>query len=233
VIIPPPAPAPSIVFAPAPAIISAPAPVFFFAPAPAIISAPAPIIEEKKIEKLETETLTVKVFIAPSPIAVTSSSPIDSTTEKKEFKEIELSADPAVDKILMKIAVPKLPQFKGVGPFTFALGLTEQASSKTIKDPQLTIGVKVFSQTPGVCSVSVKFNKSTSKYTISVTGISNGQCKITALDKGNSAKFPTALEIKQTITGVLIKKTVNAKAKKPIPAPKAGTTKVTYKPTQR
>ena len=169
----------------------------------------------------------------PIPIIEVAPSPDELTTQKNDFKSIELPVQLVVEKMLTKIALPKLPMFKGVGPFTFAIGLTDQGSSKSIKDPELAIGVKVFSQTPEICSVNVKFNKSTAKYTISVTGISNGQCKITAIDKGNAEKFPTATEIKQTITGVPTKKTVSAKAKIPTPAPKAGVTKTDYKPSKR
>jgi len=191
------------------------------------------VIDEKKPVKLENETVTVKVVVAPIPVFEATPIPAELTTQKNDVKNIELPVEPVVEKILTKIALPKLPVFKGVGPFTFAIGLTDQGSSKAIKDPELAMGVKVFSQTPEICSVNVKFNKSTSKYAISVTGISNGQCKITAIDKGNSEKFPTATEIKQTITGVQTKKTVSAKSKIPKPAPKTGVTKASYKPSQR
>jgi hypothetical protein len=220
VIIPPAPPAPVIIFVPAP-----PAPAIVFTPAP------PPVTEEKKSEKSESETATVKVLVVPTPLTAVTPIPAELTPLPIDFKDNETFVEPEVEKILTKIAVAKLPIFKGVGPFTFALGLTDQASSKSIKDPDLAIGVKVYSQTPGICSVSVKFNKSTSKYTISVTGISNGQCKITAVDKGNSEKFPTATEIKQTITGVPTKKTISVKAKKPTPAPKAGVKEASYKPS--
>jgi hypothetical protein len=62
-----------------------------------------------------------------------------------------------------------------------------------------------------------------------VTGVSNGQCKITAIDKGTSDKYPTATEIKQTISGITAKKTVSAKAVKPTPAPKAAISKARFK----
>jgi len=150
------------------------------------------------------------------------------TTQSREVKVDE----PVVEKILTKIAVPKLPAFKGTGPFKFALGLTEQTSAAAIKDPDIAIGLKVISQTPTVCRVSTTFNKVTGKYSISVVGLSNGQCRITAVDKGNDEKFPTATEIKQTITGIAVKKTVNAKAVKPTPTPKPGVKKASYKPPQ-
>ena len=132
--------------------------------------------------------------------------------------------------MLTQIAVPKLPTFKGAGPFKFALGLTDKEDSSAIKDPELAVGLKVFSQTPLVCKVSAVFNKATGKYAISVTGISNGQCKITAVDKGSDEKFPTATEIKQTISGIVAKKVVTTKATKPTPAPKPGIKKASYKP---
>ncbi len=148
------------------------------------------------------------------------------TTQSLEVKVDE----PVVGKILTKIAVPKLPAFKGAGPFKFALGLTEQTSAAAIKDPDIAIGLKVISQTPTVCKVATTFSKATGKYSISVVGITNGQCRITAVDKGNDEKFPTATEIKQTISGIAVKKTVSAKAVKPTPTPKPGVKNATYKP---
>jgi hypothetical protein len=132
--------------------------------------------------------------------------------------------------VLTKITVPKLAAFKGTGPFKFAVGLFDQEESKAIKDPELAIGLKVFSQTPLVCKVSATFNKATGKYSISVTGISNGQCRITALDKGNDEKFPSATEIKQSISGISAKKTVSVKGVKPTPAPKPGIKKASFNP---
>ena len=134
-----------------------------------------------------------------------------------------------IEKVLTKISVPKLPEFKGAGPFKFALGLSEQTSSAAIKDPDVAIGLKVISQTPTVCRVATTFNKATGKYSISVVGLSNGQCRISAIDKGNDEKFPTATEIKQTITGISTKKTVTTKAVKPTPAPKPGVKNAGYK----
>jgi hypothetical protein len=122
--------------------------------------------------------------------------------------------------------------FKGEGPFKFALALMDQEDSTAIKDPGLAMGLKIFSQTPSVCRVSAIFNKASGKYAISVTGISNGQCKITAVDRGNDEKFPTATEIKQTITGITPKRSVSIKSVKPTPAPKAGIKKASFKPTK-
>ena len=68
------------------------------------------------------------------------------------------------------------------------------------------------------------------KYSITVVGISNGQCRISAFDKGNDEKFPTAAEIKQMIKGITPKTTVNANAAKPTPTPKPGVKNTTYKP---
>jgi hypothetical protein len=90
----------------------------------------------------------------------------------------------------------------------------------------------VISQTPSVCTVATTFSKATGKYSISVVGITNGQCRITAVDKGNEEKFPTATEIKQTITGIVAKKTVTTKAVKPTPTPTPGVKKASYKPPQ-
>ena len=185
-------------------------------------------MEEKKEVVKVVETVTVKVVIPPVTIIETPAAPQDMSTQSREIKDDE----PVVEKILTKIAVPKLPMFKGVGPFKFALGLSEQGSSAVIKDPDIAIGLKVISQTPSVCKVATIFSKATGKYSISVVGITNGQCRITAVDKGNDEKFPTATEIKQTITGIAVKKTVNAKAVKPTPTPKPGVKKASYKPPQ-
>ena len=229
-ITPPPPPAPTIIFVPAPAPVFIPAPIVI--PAPVIVPAPVfippPVVEEKKEVVKAVETVTVKVLIAPVTIIEPPASPSEMTTQSREIKDDE----PVVEKMLTKIAVPKLPMFKGVGPFKFALGLSEQGSSAVIKDPDLAIGLKVISQTPSVCKVATTFSKATGKYSISVVGITNGQCRITAIDKGNEEKFPTATEIKQTITGIAVKKTVNAKAVKPTPTPKPGVKKASYKPPQ-
>ena len=185
-------------------------------------------MEEKKEVVKVVETVTVKVVIPPVTIIETPAGPSDMSTQSREIKDVEQ----AVEKMLTKIAVPTLPMFKGVGPFKFALGLAEQGSSVAIKDPEMAIGLKVFSQTPSVCRVATTFNKATGKYSLSVVGITNGQCRITAVDKGNDEKFPTATEIKQTITGIAVKKTVSAKAVKPTPTPKPGVKKASYKPPQ-
>jgi hypothetical protein len=208
------------VFIPAPIVI--PAPVIV--PAPVFI--PAPVVEEKKEVVKVVETVTAKVALPPVTIIEPPASPSEMTTQSREVKADE----PVVEKMLTKIAVPKLPTFKGTGPFKFALGLAEQGSSVAIKDPEMAIGLKVFSQTPSVCRVATTFNKATGKYSLSVVGITNGQCRITAVDKGNDEKFPTATEIKQTITGIAVKKTVSAKAVKPTPTPKPGVKNATYKP---
>ena len=186
--------------------------------------------EDVKPEKPQVETVTAKVFVAPIKISETPTVPSELTTQLKEIKKIEALASPVTGKILTKIAVPKLPAFKGAGPFTFAIGLAEQGNTSLITDSSLAVGVKVSSQTPKTCSVSVKFNKQTSTYTVNVAGISNGECKITAIDKGTSEKFPTVTEIRKTISGISAKKTVSAKAIKPPPTQKAVVTKAGYKP---
>jgi hypothetical protein len=226
VITPPAAPAPPIFFAPAPP--AAPAPVF----APAPIAAPAPITEDKKDEKKEdikvVETVTAKVTLPVVKIIETQTAPAELTTQKLETKPVEPLIQPVVEKMLTKVAVSKVPTFTGTGPFKFTLGLSEQANSAAIKDPDLAIGLKVISQTPAVCKVAATFNRTTGKYSITVVGISNGQCRISAFDKGNDEKFPTATEIKQTIKGIAPKTTVNAKAVKPTPKP--GVKNTSYKP---
>ena len=99
-----------------------------------------------------------------------------------------------------------------------------------IKDPDLAMGLKVISQTPAVCRVAATFSAATGKYSITVVGIANGQCRISAIDKGNDEKFPTATEIKQMIKGIAAKNTVNAKGVKPTPTPKPGVKNTSYKP---
>ena len=229
---PPPPPAPSIVFVPAPAPVFIPAPVFVPAPVfiPAPVIAPAPVVEENKEDVKVVETVTAKVVLPPAKIIEIPKAPTDLTTQKREIKVVEPITEEDVEKILTKISVPKLPTFKGVGPFKFALSLTDKESTERITDPDLAIGLKVISQTPSVCKVATTFDKATGKYSISVVGLSNGQCRITAIDKGNDEKFPTATEIKQTITGIVVKKTVTTKAVKPTPTPKPGVKNATYKP---
>ena len=165
----------------------------------------------------------MKVVLPPPTLVEIPAEPAELTTQKSETIVVQ----PIVEKVLTKIAVPKLPLFKGAGPFKFALGLTDQLSSTAIKDPDVAIGLKVISQTPSVCKVSTTFNKATGKYSISVVGLSNGQCRISAVDKGNDEKFPTATEIKQMITGISAKKTIPTKGVKPTPKP--GVKNATYK----
>jgi hypothetical protein len=229
VITPPAAPAPPIFFAPiAPPAPPAAAPAPIFVPAP--IVAPAPVVEEKKEVVKVVETVTAKVTL-PAVITVeTQTAPAEITTQKRETNTVAPVPDLVVDKVLTKVAVSKVPVFAGKGPFKFTLGLTDQESSKAIKDPDLAMGVKVVSQTPAVCRVAATFNAATGKYAITVVGISNGQCRISVIDKGNDEKFPTATEIKQTIKGIAPKNTVNAKAIKPTPTPKPGVKNTSYKP---
>jgi hypothetical protein len=219
-----------IIFVPAPA----PAPVFIPAPAPVFIPAPAPVVLPTPVVEVTKPVVeTVTVIVLPSPPTVAEPVPAELTTQKQGKIVDAPVVEVAPEKVLTKISVPKIAAFKGAGPFKFALTLTDQEDSKAIKDPELAIGLKVFSQTPLVCKVSATFNKSTGKYSISVTGISNGQCRITAVDKGSDDKFPTATEIKQTITGIATKKTVSAKAVTPKPALKPGIKKAQFKPSGR
>jgi hypothetical protein len=219
IFVPAPAPAPVFIPAPAPVFIPAPAPVFIPAPAPVVI--PAPVVE------------TVSVIVVAPPV-LTAPAPAPAPAELTTQKQVKVIDAPIVevvpDKVLTKITVPKLAAFKGTGPFKFALALSEQASATPIVEQSLASGLKVISQTPNVCRVASTFNKGTGKYSITVIGISNGQCRITALDKGNDEKFPSATEIKQTITGIVSKKTVSAKNIKPTPAPKPGVKKASFTP---
>jgi hypothetical protein len=208
-----------------------------FIPAP--IAVPAPSTEEKKEDKKDekkedvkvVETITAKVTLPVVKIIETQTAPAELTTQKRETKQVAPVVEPVVEKMLTKVAVSKVPTFTGTGPFKFTLGLSEQASSAAIKDPDIAIGVKVISQTPAVCRVASTFNSATGKYSITVVGISNGQCRITAIDKGSDEKFPTATEIKQTIKGIVSKTTVTTKAVKPTPTPKPGVKNASYKPS--
>jgi hypothetical protein len=228
VIAPPAAPAPPIIFTPVPPVALAPV----FIPAPAPVTAPAPVVIPAPVtaQVPVVETTTVKVTLPVVPILETQTAPAELTTQKRETNSVEPIIEPIIEKLLTKVAVSKVPTFTGTGPFKFTLGLSEQANSAAIKDPDLAMGLKVISQTPAVCRVAATFNKTTGKYAITVIGIANGQCRISAIDKGNDEKFPTATEIKQTIKGIAPKTTVNAKAVKPTPTPKPGVKNTSYKP---
>jgi hypothetical protein len=209
-------------------IVFVPAPAPVFVPAPAPVIAPAPVAEEKKEDVKVLETVTAKVVLPQVIVIETRTAPAELTIQKREIKPVVPVVVPVVEKLLTKIAVPKLPSFTGTGPFKFSLGLAEQTGSTPIKDPDLAIGLKVISQTPSVCKVATTFNETTGKYTVSVVGVTNGQCRISAVDKGNDEKFPTATEIKQTITGIAVKKTQTTKAVTPTPTPKPGVKNATY-----
>ena len=193
------------------------------------VPVPAPVVEEKKPV---IETVTVIVILPPSTVTDLEPEPSEVTTQKQGKLVDEPVVEVATEKVLTKINVPKIAAFKGAGPFKFELSLTNQEDLKVIKDPELAIGLKVFSQTPRICTVSTRFNESTGKYSISVKGIANGQCKITAVDKGSDDKFPTATEIKQTVTGIATKKIVSAKVVIPTPSPKPAITKAKFKPSK-
>jgi hypothetical protein len=210
VITPPAAPAPAIVFLP-----SAP----FFAPAP------APVVEEKKEEVKAQESATVIVVVPPTlkvevPIVVP-----ELTTQESE----SVLATPIKEKILTSIVAGKIPTFKGVGPFTILLGLSRQESAKTISNTKMASGMKVISQTPQICSAASTFDKKTGKYSVKVTGLSNGLCRINAVDNGNELKFPSSLEIKQQITGVVKRKTEVVKTTKTPTNTKGSVSKASYK----
>jgi hypothetical protein len=188
---------------------------------------PAPVVEEKKSV---IETVTVIVILPPSTVTELEPEPSELTTQKQGMLIDAPVVEMAQAKVLTKINIPKIAAFKGAGPFKFELSLTDQENLTVIKDPELAMGLKVISQTPAVCRVAATFNRATGKYSITVVGISNGQCRISAIDKGNDEKFPTATEIKQTIKGIAPKTTVNANAAKPTPTPKPGVKNTTYKP---
>jgi hypothetical protein len=73
------------------------------------------------------------------------------------------------------------------------------------------------------------FNKVSGRYTVSVQGISNGTCRITAIDSGSTENYPAATEIRQQITGIVAQKNIKLSLKKP-PAKKSGVNKASYTP---
>jgi hypothetical protein len=220
--VPPPAPAPSIVFTPAPA----PAPAFGFAPAPPPAPA-APINEgnDSKSEVKKIDSATVVVDISPVLKEEVKAAPAEL-----QHQEIERSEPMKIeDRAIVKIVPSKLPAFKGAGPFKFSLGVKEENSAATVSDPNVAAGVKVISQTPAICKVVSTFDKASGRYAVSVQGISNGTCRITAIDSGSEENYPTATEIRRQITGIVPQKNIKSSAKKP-PAKKSGVNKASFTP---
>jgi hypothetical protein len=225
VIAPPPPPAPAIVFTPAPA----PAPAGGFAPTPA-----APIDtdkDEKKSEKESSKDLkkidSATAVVVISPVIKEEVKAVPAELKSQELKRLEsLKTE---ERAIVKIAPSRVPAFKGSGPFKFSLGVKEESSATPVSDPNIAAGVKVISQTPAVCKVVSTFDKASSRYTVSVQGISNGTCRITAIDSGSEENYPTATEIRQQITGIVPQKNIRSSAKKP-PAKKPGVSKASFTP---
>jgi hypothetical protein len=221
VIAPPAPPAPAIVFTPAPA----PAPAGGFAPAPA-----APISEgnESKSEVKKIDSATAVVVISPVLNEEVKATPAElKSQDLKRLDPLKIE-----ERAIVKIAPSKLPAFKGVGPFRFSLGVKEENSAKMVSDPNVAAGVKVISQTPAICKVVSTFDKASGRYAVSVQGISNGTCRITAIDSGSDENYPAATEIRQRITGIVAQKNIKSSVKKP-PAKKSGIKKASFtrKPT--
>jgi hypothetical protein len=224
--LPPPPPAPAIIFTPAPA----PAPASGFAPAPA-----APINldddEEKKsqkevkkeVKKIDSETALVVI----KPVLKEEIKTAPAELKIQELKRVE--PEKIEDRVIVKIATSKVPAFKGTGPFKFSLGVKEENSATTVSDPNVAAGVKVISQTPAICKVVSTFNKESGKYAVSVQGLANGICRITAIDSGGEENYPTATEIRQQITGIVPQKNIKLSVKKP-PAKKSGVNKASFVP---
>jgi hypothetical protein len=122
-----------------------------------------------------------------------------------------------------------VPAFKGAGPFKFSLGVKEENSAATFSDPNVAAGVKVISQTPAICKVVSTFDKVSGRYAVSVQGISNGTCRITAIDSGSEENYPTATEIRQQITGIVPQKNIKSSAKNP-PTKQSGVSKASFTP---
>ena len=220
---PPPAPAPSIVFTPSPA----PAPSFGFAPAPS-----SPKVEEReedeakerKRDEKKLESTTAIVVIAPILIEESKTAPAEIRTQ--EIKPLQLVKEE--DRAIVRIAPSKVPSFRGAGPFKFSLGIKEVNSSSLISDPTIAAGVRVISQTPLICKVVSTFDRKSGKYSVSVQGIANGTCRITAIDNGGEENYPAATEISQQITGIAPAKNTRIVAKKPL-APKTGVSKASFR----
>jgi hypothetical protein len=214
--LPPPPPAPAIVFTPAPA------PAGGFAPAPA-----APISEgnESKSEVKKIDSATVVVVISPVIKEEVKAAPAElKSQEIKRSEPLKIE-----ERAIVKIAPSKVPVFKGTGPFKFSLGVKEEGSATTVSDPNVAAGVKVISQTPAICKVVSSFNKESGRYTVSVQGLANGTCRITAIDSGSDENYPTATEIRQKITGIVAQKNIKSSAKK-LPAKKSGIKKASFTP---
>jgi hypothetical protein len=227
VITPPAPPPPAIIFTPAPAPAGgfAPAPSSGFAPSPAV-----PVSEgnENKSEVKKIDSATVVVVIAPALKEEIKAVPAElKSQEIKRSEPLKIE-----DRAIVKIAPSKVPAFKGAGPFKFSLGVKEENSATTVSDPSVAAGVRVISQTPAVCKVVSTFNKETGRYAVSVQGIANGTCRITAIDSGSEENYPTATEIRQQITGIVPQKNIKSSAKK-LPAKKSGIKKASFtrKPT--
>jgi hypothetical protein len=198
VITPAPAPAPSIVFSPVSPAPAAP-------PAPSLVVARPvvpPVDTEKKSKVVESETPTVVVVVPPVIGPEPQLPPAEITTQIVDLPEAEV----AKVKVATRMIVTKLPKAKATAPISFALGMFDKGSNKAITDFNLVAGVKVLSKTPKVCTVSTTFDKKSSKYVIRVNGLSIGQCRIAAVDKGNEEKLGSTLQIEQTITKITAKK---------------------------
>jgi hypothetical protein len=226
VIAPPPPPPPAIIFTPAPA------PAGGFAPAPA---APIDIDkDERKSEKEFSKDLrkidSATAVVVISPVIKEEVKAVPAELKSQEIKKSEL---PKIEeRAIVKIAPSRVPAFKGSGPFKFSLGVKNESSAAPVSDPSIAAGVKVFSQTPAVCRVVSTFDKASGRYTVSVQGISNGTCRITAIDSGSEENYPTATEIRQQITGIVPQKNIKSSVTKP-PAKKLGIKKASFtrKPT--
>ena len=178
------------------------------------------MIDEKKID-----SSTAIVVIAPVLVEEAKTAPAE--IKAQEIKAMQSAKEE--DRIVIKIAASKIPTFKGVGPFKFSLGVKDISSSSAISDPAVAAGVRVISQTPLICKVVTTFDKKSGRYSVSVQGISNGNCRITAIDNGGEENYPTTTEISQKISGIISQKNARTLAKKP-PVPKSGVSKASFKP---
>jgi hypothetical protein len=193
-----------------------------FSPAPA-----PPIVEDKERKNDDKKVESATAIIVIEPVLAE-----EKITAPAEIKTQEIKTVQAVnkeDRVVVKIAASKIPSFKGVGPFKFSLGVKEASNSGAISDPAVAAGVRVISQTPLICKVVSTFDKKSGKYSVSVKGISNGTCRITAIDNGGEENYPAATEISQKISGIIPQKNARTVAKNP-PLPKSGVSKASFKP---
>jgi hypothetical protein len=168
-----------------------------------LVARPAapPVEAEKKTSVVEKETVTAIIVVPPVLTPEPQLPPAEITTQILGNPE----PTAVTAKVVTRMVATKLSKTKTAGAYSFALGMFEQGSTKAITDSELVAGVKVLSKTPKVCTVSTSFDQKSSKYVIRVKGVSNGQCLISAIDRGSEVKAGSSLQIKQQVTNIVRK----------------------------